>query len=52
MKEKIFKNNSFSIFSFVDALSKITEANDAKNLKRKHPYPWLSPRIVPNSISI
>ena len=41
-----------SIFSFINALKKIAEDNDVKNLKRRNPYPWLSPRIIPNSISI
>ncbi|XP_066922874.1 polyunsaturated fatty acid 5-lipoxygenase-like [Clytia hemisphaerica] len=37
---------------FINALSKIQTDNDEKNLRRRNPYPWLSPRVVPNSISI
>merc|ERR1719378_514456 len=37
---------------FINALKKVTDENDARNAKRRNPYPWLSPRVVPNSISI
>jgi len=37
---------------FINNLNKIEEENDKKNMRRRNPYIWLSPKVVPNSISI
>jgi len=37
---------------FYDRLQEISEENDRQNARRRFPYPWLSPKVVPNSISI
>merc|ERR1719378_831995 len=36
---------------FVSTLGEIAKENDLKNARRKFPYPWLSPKVIPNSIS-
>uniref|UniRef100_A0A7M6DMI8 Allene oxide synthase lipoxygenase protein n=1 Tax=Clytia hemisphaerica TaxID=252671 RepID=A0A7M6DMI8_9CNID len=48
-----FKPEIFQHYlNFIQALEKVSDENDAKNAKRSYPYIWLSPKIVPNSISI
>eukprot|EP00111_Clytia_hemisphaerica_P017039 TCONS_00050503-protein len=37
---------------FYERLQVIAKENDEKNAKRRFAYPWLSPKVVPNSISI
>jgi len=37
---------------FINTLNAVEGEIDKRNARRRHPYPWLSPRVVPNSISI